>query len=194
MAMELTGEGRRAQDGNYDGLLAHGRGAVYLKPFNRQTLMTDLTFSGGWKQRIPFQLSFADRDGGLRGFRTSDVGGGRRLVARVEDRYLIGRYRNFASIAVAGFADAGKLWAGDSPFGQTTPVSGSVGFSVLAASPPQSRRTARVDFAFPVRGPHGHGWEIRFVANDFTRIFRVEPRDIFYNRERSVPSSIFNWP
>jgi len=73
-------------------------------------------------------------------------------------------------------------------------VSGSVGFSVLAASPPQSRRTARVDFAFPVRGPHGHGWEIRFVANDFTRIFRVEPRDIFYNRERSVPSSIFNWP
>ncbi len=194
MAMELTGEGRRAQDGNYDGLLAHGRGAVYLKPFNRQTLMTDLTFSGGWKQRIPFQLSFADRDGGLRGFRTSDVGGGRRLVARVEDRYLIGRYRNFASIAVAGFADAGKLWAGDSPFGKTTPVSGSVGFSVLAASPPQSRRTARVDFAFPVRGPHGHGWEIRFVANDFTRIFRVEPRDIFYNRERSVPSSIFNWP
>jgi len=194
MAMELTGEGRRAQDGKYDGLLAHGRGALYLKPFNRQTLISDLTFSGGWKQRIPFQVSFADRDGGLRGFRTSDVGGGRRLIARVEDRYLIGRYRNFASIAVAGWADAGKLWAGDSPFGQTTPISGSVGFSLLAASPPQSRRTARVDFAFPVRGPHAKGWEIRFVANDFTRIFRVEPRDIFYNRERSVPSSIFNWP
>ena len=23
---------------------------------------------------------------------------------------------------------------------------------------------------------------------------RLEPRDIFYNRERSVPSSVFNWP
>lgn len=194
MAMELAGEGRRDEDGNYDGMLAHGRGALYLKPFNRQTLISDLTFSGGWKQRIPFQLSFADRDGGLRGFRTSDVGGGRRLVARVEDRYLIGRYKNFASVAVAGWADAGKLWAGDSPFGQTTPLSGSIGLSLLAASPPQSRRTARLDLALPVRGPHGRGWEVRFVANDFTRIFRVEPRDIFYNRERSVPSSVFNWP
>ena len=194
MAAELAGEGRRDEDGNYDGMLAHGRGALYLKPFNRHTVMTDLTFSGGWKQRIPFQLTFADRDGGLRGFRDSDVGGGRRIVARAEDRYLVGRYKNFASVAVAGWADAGKLWAGDSPFGQTTPWSGSVGLSLLAASPPQSRRTARLDFAFPVRGRHGHRWEIRFVASDFTRIFRVEPRDIFYNRERSVPSSVFNWP
>ena len=193
-ALEIAGEGRRDEAGDYDGLLAHGRGAVYLKPFNRQTIISDLTYSGGWKQRIPFQLSFADRDGGLRGFRSSDVGGGRRLVARVEDRYLIGRYKQFASVAVAGFTDIGKLWAGDSPFGQTTPWSGSVGFSVLASSPPQSRRTARADFAFPVRGPHGHGWEVRIVVNDFTRIFRVEPRDIFYNRERSVPSSVFNWP
>jgi Omp85 superfamily domain len=193
-ALEVAGEGRRDEDGNYDGLLAHGRGALYLKPFNRQTLMSDLTFSGGWKQRIPFQLSFADRDGGLRGFRSSDVGGARRLVARVEDRYLIGRYKQFATVAIAGFADAGKLWAGDTPFGQTTPWSGSVGFSVLAASPPMSRRTARVDFAFPVRGPHGHSVEVRFLVNDFTRVFRTEPRDIFYNRERSVPSSVFNWP
>ena len=193
-ALEIAGEGRRDAAGNYDGLLAHGRGALYLKPFNRQTLISDLTFSGGWKQRIPFQLSFADRDGGLRGFRSSDVGGGKRLVARVEDRYLIGRYKQFASVAVAAWADAGKIWAGDTPFGQTTPLSGSVGFSLLAASPPQSRRTARVDFAFPVRGPHGHGWEVRFLADDFTRVFRNEPRDIFYNRERSVPSSVFNWP
>ena len=193
-ALELAGEGRRDASGDYDGMLAHGRGALYLKPFNRQTIISDLTFSGGWKQRIPFQLSFADRDGGLRGFRSTDVGGARRLVARVEDRYLIGRYKQFASVAVAGWVDAGKIWAGDSPFGQTTPVWGSVGFSLLAASPPQSRRTARMDVAFPVRGRHGHGWEVRFMANDFTRVFRTEPRDIFYNRERSVPSSVFNWP
>lgn len=193
-AFDISGEGRRDEEGNADGMLTHGRGALYLKPFNRQTIISDVAFSGGWKQRIPFQLSFADRDGGLRGFRSSEVGGGRRLVARVEDRYLIGRYKSLASIAVAGFADAGKIWAGDSPFGVTTPLSGSVGFSVLAASPPQSRRTARADFAFPVRGPHGKGWEVRFTVTDVTRVFRLEPRDIFYNRERSVPSSVFNWP
>ena len=116
------------------------------------------------------------------------------MVAHVEDRYLVGRYNEIATIAVAGFAEAGKLWAGDSPFGVTTPLYSSIGASVLAASPPQSHRTFRADLAFPVRGPRGHGWEARLVVTDFTRTFRIEPRDIFNNREKSVPSSVFNWP
>jgi hypothetical protein len=193
-ALEIAGEGRRGEAGKWDGILAHGRGAFYLKPINRHTFISDLTWSGGWRQRIPFQLTFADPDGGLRGFRFSDVGGSRRVVGRAEDRYLIGRYKQLASVAVAGFAEAGKIWAGDSPFGVNTPVSASVGISLLAASPPQSRRTIRADLAFPVRGERGHGWEMRLVTTDFTRIFRVEPRDVFNNRERSVPASVFNWP
>jgi hypothetical protein len=193
-ALEITGEGRRDQGGNWDGILAHGRAALYVKPFNRQTVMSDLTWSGGWRQRIPFQLTFSDRDGGLRGFRSADVGGGRRLIARLEDRYLIGRYKEVASIAVVGFAEGGKLWVGDSPFGVNTPLYASTGFSILAASPPQSRRTFRADFAFPVKGERGHGAEVRLFVKDFTRMFRVEPRDVFNSRERSVPSSVFNWP
>jgi hypothetical protein len=193
-ALEISGEGRRDQAGDWDGILAHGRAALYVKPFNRQTWMSDLTWSGGWKQRIPFQLTFADRDGGLRGFRTSEAGGGRRLIAKVEDRYLIGRYKQLASIAVAGFAEAGKLWAGDTPFGVNTPVNASVGFSLLAASPPQSRRTLRMDFAFPVRGQRDKRTEVRIVVTDFTRMFRIEPRDVTNSRERSVPASVFSWP
>jgi hypothetical protein len=193
-ALELSSEGRRDSDGEWDGVLAHGRGAMYLKPFNRWTVISDLQWSAGWKQRIPFQLTFADRDGGLRGFRSADVGGARRLVAHVEDRYLVGRYKQVATFAVSGFAEAGKLWAGDSPFGVTTPVYASLGLSLLAASPPQSRRTFRADLAMPVRGPRGHGVEARLTVIDFTRTFRIEPRDIFNNRERSVPSSVFSWP
>ena len=193
-ALSIAGEGRRDDEGSWDGILAHGRGAVYLKPFNRHTFITDLTWSGGWKQRVPFQLTFADRDGGLRGFRTADVGGARRLVARLEDRYLLGRYRQLASVAVAGFGEAGKIWAGDSPFGVTTPVYLSTGFSILAASPPQSRRTIRADFAFPVRGQHKRSVEVRLTVIDFTRTFRTEPRDIYNSRERSVPASVFSWP
>ena len=193
-AIDVAGEGRRDGAGNWDGILTHGRGALYLKPFNRQTFITDLKWSGGWKQRIPFQLTFGDKDGGMRGFRSADVGGARRAVAHFEDRYLIGRYSDFATFAVAPFVEAGKLWAGDSPFGVTTPLYSSVGLSVLAASPPQSRRTFRADLAFPVRGPRGHGWEARLTVFDWTRTFRVEPRDIFNNRERSIPSSVFNWP
>ena len=194
-ALEIAGEGRRDEDGNWDGILTHGRGALYVKPFNRTTVISDLTWSGGWRQRIPFQLTFADRDGGLRGFRASDEGGARRLIGRVEDRYLVGRYKSLASVAVAGFAEAGKIWAGDAPFGVNTAWSGALGFSVLAASPPQSRRTIRADFAFPVRGRHkGRGWEVKISTSDISRVFRLEPRDISNNRERSVPSSVFNWP
>jgi hypothetical protein len=193
-ALEITGEGRRAPDGKWDGILTHGRAAVYMKPFNRQTLMTDVKWSGGWRQRIPFQLTFADRDGGLRGFRSTEVGGGRRVIGKVEDRYLIGRYKQIATIAVAGFAEAGKLWAGDSPFGVNTPLDASVGFSLLAASPPQSRRTLRADFAFPIRGQSDKRAEVRIVVTDFTRSFRLEPRDVTNSRERSVPASVFTWP
>jgi len=193
-ALNIAGEGRRDEDGKWDGILAHGRGAFYLKPFNRQTWISDLTWSGGWKQRIPFQLTFADRNGGLRGFKTAEVGGARRLIGRVEDRYLIGRYKQFATVAVAGFAEGGKLWAGDSPFGVNTPLYASTGFGILAASPPQSRRTLRVDFAFPVKGERKHNWEVRLTSSDLTRTFRVEPRDIFNSRERSVPASVFSWP
>ena len=140
------------------------------------------------------QLTFADRDGGLRGFRSADVGGARRVVGHIEDRYLIGRRKQIATFAVAAFAEGGKLWAGDSPFGVNTPLYASAGVSLFAASPPQSRRTFRGDLAFPVRGPRGHGWEVRLTVTDLTRAFRVEPRDISHSRERSVPASVFNWP
>jgi hypothetical protein len=106
----------------------------------------------------------------------------------------VGRYKQLASVAIAGFAEAGKLWAGDSPFGVNTPVYASAGFSILAASPPQSRRTLRVDFAFPVKRERTRNWEVRLTAGDLTRAFRTEPRDIFNSRERSVPASVFNWP
>ncbi len=193
-ALDIAGEGRRGDNGVWDGILAHGRGALYLKPFNRHTVVTDLTWSGGWRQRIPFQLTFADRDGGIRGFRKSDVGGARRLVARAEDRFLVGRYKQVATFGIAGFVEGGKLWAGDSPFGVDTKLNASVGFSILGAAPPQSRRMWRMDFAFPVRGDRPGRLEVRVTSLDLTRTFRVEPRDIFNSRERSVPSNVFNWP
>ena len=194
LAIDFATEGRRDPAGKWDGILAHSRTALYFKPFNRHTVITDVKWSGGWRQRIPFQLTFGDRDGGMRGFRSADVGGARRVVGHFEDRYLIGRYKDFATFAMAPFFEAGKLWAGDSPFGVNTPFYASTGISVMAASPPQSRRTFRADLALPVRGPRGHGWEVRLTAIDWTRTFRIEPRDIFNNRERSIPSSVFNWP
>ena len=75
---QLQGEGRRSNDrGAWDGILTSGRAAEYIKDGDRNTMIASLEWSGGWKQRIPFQLTFADRDGGLIGFHSADVGGGR---------------------------------------------------------------------------------------------------------------------
>jgi hypothetical protein len=35
---------------------------------------------------------------------------------------------------------------------------------------------------------------VRLTVADLTRTFRIEPPDVFRNRERSIPSSAFNWP
>ena len=52
-------------------MLASSRFAWYLHPMPKHTTLVDVEYSGGWRQRVPFQLSFADREGGLRGFAAS---------------------------------------------------------------------------------------------------------------------------
>ena len=193
-ALDFSSEGRKPREGDWDGVLTHGRGAVYLKLPSRHTLFADGAWSAGWNQRVPFQLTLSDRDGGIRGFHDSQLGGARRAVVRLEDHYNAGHVASFASVGFAGFVDAGKLWSGDVPFGMTSPLSVSAGVSLLAALPPQSRRMWRIDLAYPIRGAVHRGWEVRFSNRDMTRMFRSEPRDVYSSRERSVPSSIFNWP
>jgi hypothetical protein len=165
-----------------------------MHPLPRHTLVSSTEWSGGWRSRMPFQLSFADKDGGLRGFKKSRLAGGRRLVTRLEDRYVWGRFRTYATIGLAAFADAGKLWAGDVPFGVNSPVSYSAGVSILASIPPRSQRLLRVDFAYPLSHDVARTWEVRLTVRDATRLFWREPRDVQRVRERSVPSNVFNWP
>lgn len=93
------------------------------------------------------------------------------------------------------FADAGRLWAGDIPYGVNTPIRSSIGFSLLGTVPPASARLWRLDFAFAVNPENrGHHIEIRFGNTDKTTFFLPEPSDIASTRERTVPSSIFRWP
>jgi len=193
-AIDVAGEGRKDRVSGWDGILSNGRAAIYLKPMSRHTLVSDLNWSGGWKQRVPFQLTLSDPEGGMRGFRSSQIGGARRLIGRVEDRYLAGRISQLASVGFAAFVDAGKLWAGDAPLGVNSPLSMSAGISLLAAVPPRSQRLWRMDLALPFRGGTKRRLEVRFSNSDFTRLFRREPGDVYSSRERSVPSSVFNWP
>ncbi len=194
-ALETTFEGRRHSDSNrWDGVLGSGRFATYLKPTPRHTFLTSLEWSGGWRQRIPFQLTLADKEGGPRGYRDSWLAGGRRAVLRLEDRIFIGHFKELASVGIAPFADVAKLWRGDVPFGVTTGINATAGFSILASVPQRSQRMWRFDVAYPLDQSTGARLRFRLVSRDFSRVFWKEPGDVNRNRERSVPTSVFNWP
>jgi hypothetical protein len=194
-AVQWRIEGRRSDSANaWDGVLTAGRLAWYLRPHRRHTVITDLEWGSGMRQRTPFQLSLGDWRGGVRGYEHAMVGGGGRVVMRVEERWRVGSFRGAADGGVAFFADAGRLWEGDAPLGRDTPVMPSVGIGLLAAIPPRSQRMWRLDFALPLRRRYGAGFEVRFSALTRSRAFWQEPNDILRNRERAVPVSVFNWP
>lgn len=115
-------------------------------------------------------------------------------MTRLEDRYLWGGFRRYATIGIAGFADVGKLWAGDVPYGVNSKVGASVGASLLASVPPRSQRLLRLDLAYPLNTDVGRKAELRFTAVSTARLVWREPRDVRNARERSVPNNVFNWP
>jgi hypothetical protein len=193
--LEFMGERRRDLDTHtYDGVLASGRAAWYSHPSEKHTAIFDVEYSGGWHQRVPFQVTLADHDGGIPGYGSSNLGGAERMVFRLEDRYRLGHIRQLAGLASAVWLDAGRLWAGDSPFGVTTNLKYAAGIGLLAAVPPRSRRTWRVDLAFPLNDRGDSRVEVRFTNHDFTRWFWREPGDVQAGRERAIPNSIYNWP
>lgn len=195
LALQVQGEGRENYDaGHWDGVLGSGRLAWYAKPALRHTFELSSEWSAGWRQRVPFQLSLSDPEGGVRGYSSARYGGAQRIVVRAEERMTLGRVRNLAVLGLAGFVDGGRIWAGDAPFGVDTEIKYGAGVGLLAAVPPRSRRLWRVDVAVPLSPTTGKRWELRVSSGDNTRVFWREPRDVRRSRELSVPSSIFSWP
>lgn len=194
--MQMQAEGRRANDtGIWDGILTSGRAAQYLKTSDRHTLTGSVEWSGGWNQRIPFNLGLNNRYAGVRGFANSRIVGGQRIVGRAESRWVVGPVSSLGDLGVAGFTDVGQLFAGDVPFGSRSPLSTAVGFSILAATPQRSARMWRMDLSMAVAGnPVGRRFELRLTGADNTKFFFREPDDIERTRERTVPSSVFRWP
>jgi hypothetical protein len=196
---QAQGEGRESDiDHAWDGILVSGRFAAYWKPAGDQVVILDEEYGLGLRQRIPFQLGFSDLRGGIRGYRLSQDAGGERSVTRLEEHWALPQIRQLAQIGVGPFVDAGKLWAQDTPFGVTTPLTIGAGLSIFLAIPPRSRRMWRLDIGFPVtHEPHVNGVEFRFTTQTFTYTsytFYLEPFDIARAREPVVPASIFNYP
>jgi hypothetical protein len=195
LRLQIEGEGRRDNSsGAWDGMLATGRAIQYFKPVPSNTTTLSVEFSGGWRQRIPFSFTFSDPVAGLRGYAGSNTPGGRRLVYRLDTRTYLGRPNGVADLGVGAFVDAGRLWAGDVPYGTNTTRT-SMGLSLLGSVPPGSPRIWRLDLAYALKPDiGGHRIELRVSNVDLTTFFLPEPYDVQATREQTVPSSVFRWP
>ncbi|MEX2178476.1 MAG: hypothetical protein WD801_07180 [Gemmatimonadaceae bacterium] len=176
-------------------LIGSGRAAWYFKGSERWVSELSVEGAGAWRTILPFQIELGDRYGGVRGYARSFEPGGQRLLARLEQRWDVARYqRTRAAIGLAAFSDAGRMWAGDVPFGMNTPLRVSAGFAVLAAVPAQSRRTMRAEVAFPLDRGMGARAELRFTVREPARGFWFEPPRVRWARLAAVPEQIFSWP
>ena len=175
--------------------IASARLRWYRRVTTRNTFVADFDFGGGWNTTRPFELDLGQPDGGVRGYGASHDAGGERAALKLEDRVFLTSLLSSVDLAAAAFVDAGKVWAGDIPFGTTTPVKVGLGMGLLAATPAGSRRTFRLDLAVPVSADNYARWEVRFSVINIAELGALqEPIDVRFGRELVSTSSSFNYP
>lgn len=128
--------------------------------------------SGGWRTERPFQLRLGGREA-IRAYDEDAFPGGRLLFVSAEQRLTLDRLSpSFADLGAALFADAGRMWAGDAPFGRTSGWESGIGVG-LRASPAGARQVFRVDALLPLTHQrHARGVVLRVYAEIFGVIER----------------------
>ena len=192
--VRVVGE-TRLQQGTHElkGVVGSATAAWYSKPSATRTRVLNAELSGIRSLTYPIQLTFADQEGGLRGFVTSHEAGGARLVLRAEERQLLTWIFPRADLALAEFVDAGKVWAGGAPLSRTSEVKASVGVSLLGSYPSGGMRVYRLDIGVPINNRGGSSWEVRLSANDITHWILREARDVTRARSAAVPQNVLNF-
>ncbi|MFI5249935.1 MAG: hypothetical protein ACHQTF_08190 [Gemmatimonadales bacterium] len=184
--------------GRWDGLITSGRAAWYIKPGLARTIIISTDIAYGQRLRVPFQLALGDANGGVPGYLGTNVAGAARGVGRAEYRTLfrppLHFLRTAATWGLAGFVDGGRVWAGDIPFGTTSPTVGSAGVGLLVGVPRASRQLWRVDLAQPLVSQPRSGLEIRVSYSSAARVWWTESPDVTRSRERTVTPSLFSYP
>jgi hypothetical protein len=189
-------EGRRdPATSAWNSVIGSARTAFYWGSAPGAVLVVSNEYSGGSDSRLPLQLTFGDRLGGLIGYRNSALAGERRDVTRAEVRFSAASFIRGADFGFAAFTETGTLWAGDVPYGSNA-TRASVGVSFLAAYPTHSKRLYRADLGIPLTrsGQGGGRIELRFTSADRTQGFWTEPADVSIARTGTEPSRLFAWP
>ncbi|HSJ63185.1 MAG TPA: hypothetical protein VK922_04670 [Gemmatimonadaceae bacterium] len=194
LAVHAIAEARFVSSRDWDDVVASGHIVWSQKPSVRRMRVVRAEFSGEWDATMPLQLTISDRLGGIRGYRGADEAGARRALLRVEERLAMGGIGRLAGFGLAGFADVGKLWAGDAPFGESTGLRPSVGAGVMVAVPRRSQRLYRLDVAVPlIRDAPTKSWSVRLSAMAPYQAFWREPGDVRRMRAGLPAADLLAW-
>jgi hypothetical protein len=155
---------------------------------SRHTLVLRATTSGEWNTTTPFQLTLGG-ERALRGYDVERFPGGRRVVFSIEDRMYFGwPWRDLFDTGLTLFADAGRIWPGDAPFGADSGWRASAGLGIRSSFPAGGRTTYRIDFAWPLeQGVQLGDLRIRFSIGE---VLGIAQREIEPQIARARPESI----
>ncbi|MBR9990078.1 MAG: BamA/TamA family outer membrane protein [Gemmatimonadetes bacterium] len=161
----------------------------------RQTIFARAAMAGAWNTRTPFQLTLGGSTG-LRGYDRERMPGGRRFVATLEDRFYIGwPFPNVLDVGGTVFADAGRIWRGDVPFGGDYGWRASAGLGLRASFPEGSRSTYRIDIAWPLdRGTGAGDFRLSLTVGELRGLHsRFADSQLIRSRTQSVGGELFTF-
>jgi hypothetical protein len=180
--------------GDWNDVIAEGRVAWYDHPTKRRTRIVSVEYSGGWSTTVPFELRLGTDRVGIRGYDDSQTSGGRRAVVRFEDRLVFPGFKQYFGLGGAAFIDAGKIWAGDIPFGETVNPRVGAGLGLILAIPRSSRQNLRVDVAAPLVSDAGSKWGVNFTISSGRPRFWRPASDLARARSVAQTPVVFGWP
>lgn len=141
------------------------------------TLFARASAAAGGRTSVPFQLSLGGRDG-VRSLPEDALPGGRRLFFVVEDRVRLD-WPDWSALdlGLTLFADAGRVWAGDAPWGADSGWHASAGAGIRFGFPRGTRNITRVDLAAPVTGGGSPIFRVTYEVNRLRNGFTSQDVD-----------------
>jgi hypothetical protein len=187
--------GVQTEASEWEDVYCDGELLGYLKPgsLSRHTLLLRLAGFGGWHTRTPFQLTLGG-ERAIRGYDPDRFPGGRRLVASLEDRVFFGwPLPDVLDLGGTAFIDAGRMWAGDVPYGGDSGWMAAAGVGLRASFPAGGRSTYRLDLAWPIeRGTRLGDFRLSVSLGETIGLqTRIRDEQIDRSRAQGVAGNLF---
>jgi hemolysin activation/secretion protein len=127
-------------------------GTGYWAFSENSTLTGRILVTSGSRMDRPFQLTLGGREA-VRSYNEDAFPGAKRFLATLEQRIPFpGLSIPFADLGLAGFVDAGKMWAGTVPYGAESKWEAGVGLGIRIGLPAGGHNVLRMDLGIPVTG------------------------------------------